>query len=111
MYWIIYLSIAITPKILYDSVKLIFPESSDKDIRNKVYCLELAKWIQRYSYSDKDYFFTLFDSEPFFYSYKYGVDETSTVRRKLAVQAGLKKVESIPRFVLRLAATARIPAP
>lgn len=108
IYWIIHLSLAITPKVLQDCIRLISPNISLMDIRNKIYCMELAKWIKRYSYSGKDYFFALVDDEPFDYSYKSGVNETSTVRRKLAVQQALRKLEVIPKYVNKLAATARV---
>ncbi|MBZ9850151.1 retron St85 family effector protein [Mesorhizobium sp. CA14] len=107
VYWIIYVSVAITPSLLYECVRIIEPTADDKQIRNKVYCLQLAKWIERYSYSDNDYFFTRFSDEPFVYRYKAGFADTSNIRRKLAVADALKKIHPIPRYVSRIANEAR----
>lgn len=108
VYWVIHLVGPISPKILYNCVQSIVPDTSNKDIRNKLYCLQLAKWISIESYSDKDYFYALIDDDPFEYSYKEGVVETSAVRRKLAVKEGMKKIEKIPKHVLKIAAEARM---
>ncbi len=111
IYWVIHQSMAISPKILIETVQLIVPTASVSDIRNKIYCMQLAKWIQRLPYSGKDYFFALHDEEPFDYVYKADIKETSTVRRKLAIRECLRKVETIPHYVAKRAAAARIPKP
>lgn len=108
IYWIIHISMAVSRKILYDCMETIFPKITKNEIRNKLYCLELAKWIKRESYSGKDYFYTLYDDDPFDYSYNDGVAETSAVRRKLAVTNGLKKAENIPKYIWKNAASARL---
>jgi len=111
VYWVIHQSLAISPKILNDCVLSLLSEVTPSDIRKKIYCMEMAGWIKRVSYSDKDYFYSLYDEDPFEYSYKDGVVERSFVRRKLIAQAGIKKVESLPKRVVHEAAAARISAP
>lgn len=109
IYWVIHQSMAITPKTLTDTVQGIIPDATASDIRNKIYCMQLAKWIHRVPYSGKDYFFALHDDEPFDYVYLPKTVETSTVRRKLIIKDGLRKIETIPSFVMRRAAEARVP--
>ncbi|AKI02271.1 hypothetical protein IMCC20628_03585 [Hoeflea sp. IMCC20628] len=109
-YWIIHLSMAISRTVLYECVISILPKANKNDIRNKLYCLQIARWIKRESYSGKDYFYTLVDGDPFDYSYNEGVDN-STIRRKLAVANGLKNAENIPKYILKEAATARLRKP
>jgi hypothetical protein len=108
IYWVIHLSIAISTRVLQDCIRLLVPGITDTEIRNKIFCMQLAKWIGRLSYSGKDYFFALVDDEPFDYSYKSGVNETLTVRRKMVVHEALRKTEIIPKYVLKQAASARV---
>jgi hypothetical protein len=110
VYWVIHLSIAISPKILSDCVQSLLPNVTLSEIRNKIYCMELAEWIKRLPYSGKDYFYSLHDEDPFDYSYNIGVAEKSSIRRKLEAQEGIKRVESIPRHVRHVAAAARVSA-
>jgi hypothetical protein len=111
IYWIVHLSTAISPTTLYGCVQSLIPHAVTQDIRNKIYCMELAGWIKRESYSGDDYFYSMFDEDPFHYSYNDGVIETSSVRRKLAVKSGLERIERVPRYVLRQAASARVSSP
>lgn len=108
IYWIIHISLAISPKLLYGCVKSIEPSALDHEIRNKIYCMQLAQWVGMEAYSGKDYFYAMHDEEPFSYKYKDGTSDTSYDRRKLAVQEGLRKAENLPLHIRKVAAAARV---
>lgn len=57
IYWVVFLSLAVEETRLRRYVVSLVPAASDDDIDNKLYCMELAGWIERLSYSGKDYFF------------------------------------------------------
>lgn len=107
IYWVIYISFVISPSILYDYIKIINTNLTDQEIRNKVYCMELAGWIQRAHYSGKDYFFVRHEGDPFDYSFKEGVSANDSVRRKMDLRTSLGKAETIPEYVKKLALESR----
>jgi hypothetical protein len=109
VYWVIYLSLAVETKILIQLIQLIEPKATEKEINNKIYCMKIAGWIERFSYSQKDFIYSLHDIDPFDYSFKPGVSDRDSVRRKLAVSAALKTLSNVPKHVLATAAKARIP--
>ena len=107
VYWIIFLCLAVKPATLSDYVHSILPDTSNIDIRNKIYCMELAGWIKRVSYSGQDYFYVLYDTDPFRYSFRQEVNNRDPIRRKLSVTLALRKKESIPRYITRVATEGR----
>jgi hypothetical protein len=56
IYLIIFLCLAARPANLYKYVMRLFPDVVESEIRNRIYCMELAGWIERLSYSGQDYF-------------------------------------------------------
>jgi hypothetical protein len=100
VYWIVYLCLAVSIPTLNDYVRLIVPNASNEVIRNKLYCMKLAGWIDVISYAAGDYVWACNDEDPFEYELKIGViDRTSSMRRKLAVQVALRKAEHLPKWV------------
>ena len=62
--------------------------------------MKLAGWVAIHSYSTGDYVWALHDADPFEYEFKAGVtDRTSSIRRKVVVQAALRKAERLPRYI------------
>ncbi|MFO1048388.1 MAG: retron St85 family effector protein [Geminicoccaceae bacterium] len=110
IYWIIYLSLAISPLLLYQIVQILIPDATDKEVRNKVFCMQLAGWIGLERYSERDYFYCLHDKDPFLYAFNIGMTERDTARRKMAVSAALIKAENPPRHVKAVASSRRMPA-
>lgn len=110
IYWIIHLCLAVSTTQLRDYVRLILPSATDETIKNKLYCMQLAGWIERRSYSNKDYLWALHDTDPFEYEFKPGVSERVSVRRKLAVTAALRKAEPLPSHIRTEATAARLAA-
>lgn len=85
VYWAIYLSVAISRLNLVSCVASLVPGVSDNEVREKVYCMQIAGWIDSYRYSNKEYFFALKDKDPFSYGFKAGVANRDSARRKAIV--------------------------
>lgn len=98
-YWVVYLSVAVSLGVLFQYLSRIYPQLEISDLRNRLYCLELAGWISKISYSGKDYYFALSDDDPFDYSFKSNVRQKDTLRRKTIVAASMKKIEMPPTHV------------
>lgn len=109
VYWIIHLSSAISPATLYSYVQSLHPDVGNNDIKDKVYCMILAGWVAKESYSGRDYFYALHDDDPLSFDFKPGVSETNAIRRKLEVVNAFRRLESIPKHIMTLAAKARNP--
>lgn len=107
IYWVIFLAVAIPTQELYTYVDSIFSGISDEEKQNKLYCMQLAGWIERKAYSGKDYFFVRFSHDPFDYAFKAGVVEKDSARRKFAVAAALSKINIVPQHVKDIAHEAR----
>ena len=69
--------------------------------------MKIAGWIERIAYSGKDYVYAKHDVDPFDYSFKSGVTNNDSIRRKLAVTTALRKAEALPKHVRTVAAAAR----
>ena len=71
----------------------------------------LAGWVQKYSYSARDYYYVTRDEDPFAYSYTAKATEKDTLRRKLDIAHAARDIERIPSAVIRTATGDRkIPA-
>ena len=71
--------------------------------------LHIADWINKISYSGKDYYHANVEDDPFDYSYKAGTRERDTPRRKADVTRAMKNIEDTPREVLSRAFKGRSP--
>jgi hypothetical protein len=103
IYWVIHILLVVPPAVLYECVSRILPGSRDRDIKNKLYCMKLAGWIDIISYSGKDYYHALHPIDPLSYSFKPGVAERDIPRRKWDINSELAKTISAPRYVRRVA--------
>jgi hypothetical protein len=108
IYWVVHLCLAVSTTTLNDYVRLCAPGTSDQIIRNKLYCMKLAGWIAVHSYNTEDYVWALHDEDPFEYEFKQGViDRADSRRRKMLVQAALRKAEHLPAYIVREASKPR----
>lgn len=108
IYWVIHLSLAISRSSLYNSIRILVPAVTDIDLRNKIFCMQLAGWIAVESYSGKDYLYTCHDVDPFVYKFDDAVSERDTVRRKIEVTQALAAAEKVPKHVRSVAANRRM---
>jgi hypothetical protein len=108
IYWIAYLSLAIPLGKLTSFLSNILPEETSATVRRKLYCMQLAGWIKVYHYSGTDYYYVMHDRDPFSkYTFKSGIVEKDTVRRKSDVAAEVKRELSLPKHVREVASKAR----
>lgn len=107
IYWIINLCVAVSPVVLHRYLTYIIPQISEEEMRNKIYCMQLARWVGMEAYSNKDYFYSLYDDDPFDYKFRPGTKERVAIRRKLPVTTALRKAEKVPKHVIDLAIQSR----
>lgn len=107
IYWIVYLAMAIPLSSIVKLLQEILPDIQQKDVKNLIYCMKIAGWIDTETYSGKTYYFVKFDKDPFDYAFKEGVSDSDSSRRKLSVSEALKQAEGVPKHVLEVAYKAR----
>jgi hypothetical protein len=109
IYWIIFVLNVVTETLLIHCVHALVPDASRDDILNKLYCMSrVAGWISKIS-TDRDYYHTTIDDDPFDYSYKPHARERDTVRRKADIAREMKTIEETPATVFSRAMAARRP--
>lgn len=100
--WLIHLSKSIGISDLLRYLNSIGITHSQKELKNKLYCMKIAGWIDKYIYSNKDYWHPLTDRDPISrYRYKANISEKDTARRKLEVAEALRRDLRPPKHVLR----------
>lgn len=107
IYWVIYLYVAVSPEVLYESVRSLGFALSDKEIRNLLYCMELAEWVGVIPYGGTDYFHVRHNADIFDYSFVGLAADKNSIRRKQVVTASLRAVEPLERVVQERAVNAR----
>jgi len=107
IYWTIYIAFAISSHNLVTLVTSLLPDAEKDEIKNKLYCLRLAGWIDSEAYSGKEYFFTSWDRDPYAYSFAAGTADRDSVRRKAIVTSALAKFENAPPHIRKVAAFRR----
>ncbi len=106
IYWIIYLGLALSRSAIMRCVQEILPNLQPNELRNKIYCMEIAGWVGRISYSGKEYLYAL-DGDPFDYSFKSSTQERDSLRRKVEVVRSITDLERAPDHVREVATAAR----
>jgi hypothetical protein len=107
IYWIIYICRAVSPANLLKYVTFIEPDITQPELHRKLYCMIIAKWIGKESYSDKDYYCTKTDNDVFKYAFQRGTKDNKGVLRILAVYQAHESIEKIPPHVKKVAVDAR----
>lgn len=109
IYWVIYILNVVPEPLLLSCIMSLVPNALPKDISNKIYCmLRIAGWINKIS-TDRDYYHTTSDDDPFGYSYKPEATERDTVRRKADIALEMKAIEDTPETVFKRAMAGRRP--
>jgi hypothetical protein len=107
IYWVVFLAFAISPTLLQECVQALVPGITIREIRNRLFCMQLAGWIGRKAHGARDYYFTLHDADVFEYAFTAGALDHDSGRRKVAVAAGFRAIEHLPRLILATANAAR----
>lgn len=110
IYWIIYLLFAASISVILKIVRTIYPEITFDELRNKMYCMKLMYWIDRESYSGKEYYFALGEEDPLTYRFPRSVKNRDSLARAETVRAEINKIETIPRHVRNLVVQRRADA-
>jgi hypothetical protein len=107
IYWIVYLAFAISPTLLQNCVQGLLPNISLREIRNRLFCMQLAGWIGHRAYGARDYYFVLHDVDVFEYAFRPDVGDHDSGRRKVAVAQAFRRIEELPRPIRTAALEAR----
>jgi hypothetical protein len=100
--WIIHLSKAIGISDLSRYLNSIGITQTQKELKNRLYCMKIAGWIDKYKYSNKDYWHPLTDKDPISrYRYKAAAAVKDTARRKLEVAEAVRRDLRPPKHVIR----------
>jgi len=102
-YWCIFLSIAIPITRIVEMVHAAGYKHKESEIRNKIYCMEIAGWVSRFHYSNVEYFCTTQDNDPFRYKFNHSVTERDSARRTFSVADSLRKRLKLNSHVRRRA--------
>lgn len=104
--WVIFLVREISTQRLYDTVRMIKKDATDKQIKSKLFTLIVSKWIGVEPYSGKKYYYYRFDSDPLIYRFKDPGHRAD--QYKLELIASLKRAEVIPNHVKVVGRNARL---
>jgi hypothetical protein len=100
--WILHLSRAASLTEVEEYINGIGISISRRDLKNKLYCLKLAGWVNSYTYSSKTYWYPRVDVDPISrYNYRAGTPSRDTTRRKLEVATDIKRDLKVPTHVSR----------
>lgn len=105
--WIIYISTVISSGSLIRITRSINPDIAESEIRDMLYCMRVAKWIDNVRYSHKLYYYTTFSGDPFQYAFRPTATVRDSIRRRAAVNQELRKIEQAPSHVWEVATKAR----
>lgn len=88
-YWLIFVAIGITFRVLCDAIRLFMDDITEKDVKNKLYSLRVAGWILVKYYGGKEYYYTKLHEDPFDYSFRAGERVRDGVRWRVALTTEL----------------------
>ena len=111
LYWILFLSLAIPLGKLTSYASNMIGHLDDRAVRRKLYCMQLAGWVDRKRYSNVDYYYCCFDVDPIHYKFREGVAERESIRRKADVVGVIQRDLSLPKHIRKVAAENRKPQP
>ncbi|WP_395711735.1 retron St85 family effector protein [Reyranella sp.] len=107
IYWIVYICMAVSLRSLTTLVQKLVPGITEQAIINLLYCMKIAGWVDSEEYSGKKYYFVCWDKDPFLYSFKEGITDVDSVRRKYRSRAALAEAEDLPKHIRTVAMTRR----
>lgn len=106
--WVIFLLKEVSLQKLYDTVKIIRPDATDIDIKAKLFCLLVAKWVGEEPYSGKHYYYYRFEKDPFVYRFRESGHRADNY--KIDLISSLRVDDAIPRHVVELGRSERAKA-
>lgn len=105
--WFLHLFQAVSFSVLCDLVQRLHAGCSNEDIKNKLFSMKVAGWISTVPHGQKDYYFGLFDEDPFEYAFKDGVINVDPFRRRADARKALRLIEKPHTTVLLRANASR----
>lgn len=99
--WLLHVLEAVPPGPLYDAVRLIHPNLTDEFIKNKIYCLQICRWVESFSYSGRDYYFLPRTKDPYHYSYVEGKRVRDMDATKVEISLEFREASKLNRNILQ----------
>jgi len=97
--WILHLSHSIAISDLTEYANK-FTDIAQKDVRNRLFCMQLAGWVDCYTYINKTYWYSLGSADPFpQYRFIADVAVRDPLRRKAEVAQSLQTALKVPKHV------------
>lgn len=99
--WILSLVEACPPEPLYNAVRVMHPECTDLEIKNKLYVLKTCRWLDYFSYGGRDYFFLRENRDPYEYSFRQGHRPRDVAAFKLAIAREFRQGSGVTPAVIK----------
>lgn len=99
--WLLSLFELASPEPLYDAVRILHPDMTDARIRNCLYTLLVCKWINVFSYANKDYYYLPENHDPYEYAFIAGQRIRGVAATKLSIAEEFKNGAGIRKAVLK----------
>jgi hypothetical protein len=107
IYWLIYILLAAPFQTIIEHLSAFNLGLTQQELRQKLYCMTLAGWIGKTRYSNKEYYYVLFDIDPFDYAFRDKAQSRDTPRRKFLLAEELTRTGLLPEHVRTAALRAR----
>ncbi|WP_375600008.1 retron St85 family effector protein [Devosia sp. Naph2] len=101
--WLLHNCTAMSVMQIQSYKKTIFgSDLTINEIKNILYCMKFAGWVDSYEYLNKTYWYTIYGDDPFSkYKYRQGVQEVNTILRKIDVAKQVKNDLGHPAHVVQ----------
>lgn len=76
---------AAPPEPLYEAMRVLHPHLTDAEIRDKLYVLKTCRWIGRFSYGGRDYYYLRENRDPYEYAFLEGQRPRDVAAFKLPI--------------------------
>jgi hypothetical protein len=107
IYWIIFIAYAIPQGQIHEITQAIGLDITQVEIRNILFSLQLVGWVSHERYS-KEYYYTVYDKDPFDYSFNSGVTTVNSLWRKIEIAKESREKGLVPKFIRAIVASKRV---
>lgn len=99
--WILSLMEVAPPEPLYEAVRVIHPEFSEADIRDKLYVLKTCQWIGKFSYGGRDFYYLPENRDPYEYAFIEGFRPRDVAATKIPIVREFHQAAGVNAAVMR----------
>ena len=109
IYWVIHLSQAISLSKLTSYAGSLIENLDAQRVKQILYCMKISRWIDSDHYSNVEYYFAKFDTDPLAYKFHDHLPENDRdgLRRRTEVISSIQSDLKLPPHIKRVAVAAR----